>query len=335
MHDRIASEAELIQAFLAPLAAGAPGAFGLRDDAALLTVEPGMDMVVTNDPIVAGVHFFADDRADDIAWKALAVNMSDLAAKAARPIAYTLALGFPEAPERAWMTNFAQGLRTAQEVFGCHLIGGDTDRTSGPLSIGVAAIGVVPKGEFVTRSGAKAGDRIFVTGTLGDSALGLRLHREPNLLTFALTEGEKAFLVGRYLRPSPRLALAPALREFASAALDISDGLIKDLVRLADGRGATIAFPRLPLSPSTRAALASDARILNWVLSGGDDYEILAAVRPESAREFAAKALSHGVQVTEIGSLHDADGVSVVDAAGRPIEIDNLGYDHFAVGDAV
>ena len=322
----IKSETELIQTYLAPLTADAPGAFALLDDAAMIAPPPGMDLVVTTDPIIAGVHFFASDRADDIAWKALAVNISDLAAKGAAPLAYTLALAFPEAPDRDWMAKFAGGLAEAQVAFGCTLIGGDTDRTSGPLSIGVTAIGAVPAGRMVKRGGAENGDRIFITGTLGDSALGLRLHQDASAFGPSLTDGDKAFLVGRYLRPSPRVALADVLVEFAHAALDVSDGLAKDLPRLAGDYGAIVNASGLPLSPSAKLSLEHDARVADLIVGGGDDYEILAAVPAARAAAFAAAALAVGVQVTEIGVLGGAK-VEILGFDGGAMMLP--GYDHF------
>jgi thiamine-monophosphate kinase len=206
---RITSETELIETYLAPLAAGAPGAFDLKDDAALIEMEAGFDLVVSTDPVIAGVHFFADDEPQNIAWKALAVNVSDLAAKGAEPIAYTMALAFPEAPRRDWMAAFSAGLREAQTAFGCTLIGGDTDRTSGPLSIGVTAFGKVPRGLMVRRGSALIGDRVFVTGTIGDSALGLQLRKSPEAFGASLSQSDSEFLVSRYLRPQPRVMLVP------------------------------------------------------------------------------------------------------------------------------
>ncbi len=310
---------------------GAPGAFGLRDDAALIAPEPGTDLVISTDPIIAGVHFIASDRADDIAWKALAVNVSDLVAKGAEPLAYTLALAFPEPPERAWMADFASGLKSAQTAFGCHLIGGDTDHTTGPLSIGVTAIGVLPRGSFVPRTGTRAGDHIFVTGTLGDSALGLALHRNPALYDTVLTEGDKSFLIGRYLRPSPRLAMIAVLRAYATAALDVSDGLGKDLARLAGGNGVSVRVQDLPLSSPARAAMTADASVMDAVVSGGDDYEVLFAVVPERLAAFKKAAAITAVSTTHIGVLSVTPGVSFVDQDGRPIAFKRSGYDHFSL----
>ena len=331
MTDRVKTETDLIQTYLAPLAAGAPGAFGLMDDAASISPEPGTDLVITTDPVRAGVHFFETDRADDIAWKSLAVNVSDLAAKGARPLAYTMALAFPEAPERSWMKSFADGLRAAQTEFGCHLIGGDTDRASGPLSISITAFGSVPRGRMVQRSTAQAGDHIFVTGTLGDAALGLALHRDPAFLSRELTRADRAFLAGRYLRSSPRLAMRPLLLSAASASLDISDGLLKDLGRMAAsaGAGATIRFEVLPLSPSARHMIEAVPSFAEQIASGGDDYEILFAVPPDRLELLRSGAPAVPVQITEIGRLEAGGGVTLLDASGRAIHFGSSGYDHF------
>src|SRR5262245_48460657 len=159
---------EAIIALLAPLTEGDPAAFGLKDDCALVTPPPGTDLVLKTDPVAEGVHFLPGDPAGDIAWKALAVNVSDLAAKGARPLGYLMALSFPEAPAGAWMAGFVEGLRAAQAAFGCHLLGGDTDRRPGPLSISITAIGSVPRGSMVPRGSARPGDVLFVSGTIGD-----------------------------------------------------------------------------------------------------------------------------------------------------------------------
>jgi thiamine-monophosphate kinase len=327
--DRVLNETELIQTYLAPLATSVAGAFGLRDDAALLTPEPGTDFVLSSDPIIAGVHFLPSDRPADIAWKALAVNASDLAAKGAQPVAYLMNLAFHEAPEHSWMSEFAGGLKSAQERFGCRLIGGDTDVTPGPLSIAITIIGAVPSGQFVRRQGAARGDHVFVTGTIGDSALGLRVHRDENALP-ALAPSERKYLEQRYLRPEPRLALASALRAHASAALDISDGFLKDLSRLACGRGLTVEVGSVPLSSAARSAIASMPGLVEIVLTGGDDYELLVAVPAASVEGFIASTAAANMQVTDIGILEENGDVRMVDGSGNALELPGFGYDHFS-----
>jgi thiamine-monophosphate kinase len=330
-HDasRVESESDLVQTYLAPLAKDMPGAFGLTDDAALLTSEPGTDHVFSTDPVIAGVHFFPDDKPRDIAWKALAVNVSDIAAKGARPVAYLLTLAFPEAPERSWMADFAQGLAEAQAAFGCRLIGGDTDRAPGLLSIGVTMIGAVRSGAFVRRHGAEAGDRVFVSGTIGDAALGLALRRNATLFEGTVTQSDRHFLIDRYLRPQPRFALAATLRSHARSALDISDGLLKDLSRLAGGIGIRLKLDAIPLSASTRAALSADARVADAILGGGGDYEILAAIPPSEVQAFTRGAKSAGIDVHDIGILEGPE-VIVLKSDGTEIRPREFGYDHFS-----
>jgi thiamine-monophosphate kinase len=328
--DRIESEAELIGTFLAPLARGAPGAFGLRDDAALISPEPGTDLVVSSDPVIAGVHFFSTDSPEDVAWKALAVNASDLAAKGARPLAYILTLALPEAPERSWMAKFAEGLGTAQDMFGCYLLGGDTDVTPGPLSIGVTMMGSVPAGKFVRRQGAAPGDHVFVTGTIGDAALGLAVRRDLSAFADVLTDDERAFLVDRYLRPQPRLALAELLQANASAALDVSDGLLKDLSQLTGELGLSLGLGKIPLSEAVRAALTHDSNVAQTIVSGGGDYELLIAVPPSSAADFAHSAAEAGVQVSDLGTLEPDSALKVLDLEGLPMDVPRSGYDHFS-----
>lgn len=332
MAKTIRSEEDLIRRFLAPLAKY-PGAFDLADDCALLTPKAGADLVLTTDAIAAGVHFFPDDAPDDIAWKALAVNVSDLAGKAAEPLAYLMALAFPAAPDEAWLKKFSAGLKSAQEAFGISLIGGDTDRRPGPLTINITAVGTVPSGTFVQRTAANAGDRIFVSGTLGDAALGLKLRRDEHApKSWGLTKAESKHLLQRYLRPAPRLALRKVLRASASAAMDVSDGLAKDLARMcnASGCGARIECERLPLSPAVRKAVTADRARLSDVIGGGDDYEILAAVPSVAAKAYQRAANATGIGVTEIGEFTSQQTVVFTGSDGNRLDLDKTGWAHFA-----
>lgn len=325
-------EDELIETTFAPLASGFAGALGLKDDCAFLRPAPGEDLVLTTDAVAEGVHFFADDAPADIAWKALAVNVSDLTAKGARPVAYLLSLSFPERPERTWLDAFATGLSDAQRTFGLMLAGGDTDRRPGPLSVTVTAIGAVPQGRMVRRATARSGDKLFLSGTVGDSTLGLRLRRDAGQATgMGLDAAGARWLVDRYLRPQPRLGLAPHLLSFATAAMDVSDGLIKDCGRLAraSGLGATIDATRLPLSDPARTALRHQPGLFEVLIAGGDDYEVLAAVAPNRAEGFRAAAAESGVAVAEIGRIVDGKGVDVTGTDGRPFEVRRTGWDHF------
>ncbi|HEX2842668.1 thiamine-phosphate kinase [Hyphomicrobium sp.] len=330
--DDAGGEDELIETTFAPLASGFPGALGLKDDCAVLTPAPDEDLVLTTDAVASSVHFFADDAPGDIAWKALAVNVSDLTAKGARPLAYLLSLSFPERPERAWLDLFAQGLGEAQAAFGIVLAGGDTDQRPGPLSVTVTAIGSVPKGRMVRRATAQAGDLLFLSGTLGDSALGLQLRQDPTRsAAMGIDEAEARALVERYLRPQPRLALAPHLLSFAHAAMDVSDGLLKDCGRMARAAGlaATLEGIQLPFSKSLRAALARRPELFETAVAGGDDYEVLAAVPPSDADAFRAAARADNVAVTEIGRFARGTGLTVIGLEGRPFVAAVTGWDHF------
>jgi thiamine-monophosphate kinase len=328
---KLHGEAAIIR-LLAPLAQGYPGAFGLEDDCALVTPEPGTELVLKTDPVAEGVHFLPGDAPEDVAWKALAVNVSDLAAKGAKPVGYLMALSFPEAPALAWMTRFTVGLRVAQVRFGCHLIGGDTDRRPGPLTISITVIGSVPQGGMVRRGTAKPGDVLFVSGTLGDAALGLALRKDASLAkAWNLTPEEDAHLRRRYLRPEPRLALTSALRAHASAAMDISDGLAKDLGRMcrASGCGASIRLKDVAVSTAAGKAVAADPRLRMHIVAGGDDYEILAAVPAREAASFEAAARQAAIPVARIGLATTVGDVVIEGPDGRPMPLDRTGWDHF------
>lgn len=331
-NDVSGGEEAIIQEFLAPLARGFPGAFGLEDDCALLTPEQGTELVLKTDPVRAGIHFFPDDPPADVAWKALAMNVSDLVAKGARPLAYLAALSFPEPPRREWLAGFASGLGEAQAAFACHLIGGDTDRAPGPLSVAVTAIGVVPRGRMVRRGTARPGDVLFVSGTIGDSAMGLYARSNGFARRFwPLDDTERAWLEQRYRRPQPRLALAGALIEHASAAMDVSDGLIKDLDRMAraSGIGARIEIMRVPMSAAGAKVAASVPEWRLRAVTGGDDYEVLAAVPATRADGFEAAAAACGVAVTAIGQFEAEGGVRVLGTDGALVAVDRTGWDHF------
>lgn len=333
MSKAIATEEELIQDYLCPLAAGFSGAFGLKDDCAAIKVPPGNELIVTTDALVSGIHFLPDETPENIAWRALAVNVSDLAAKGASPLYYLMALSLPEVPEAEWMMRFSSALKDAQDHYSMHLIGGDTDRRTGvPLSVTITAMGTVPDGKMVRRSKARLGDRIFVSGTLGDAGLGLALRRNRDgRRSWPIDKADRQFLVDRYLRPTPRLELSPLLLAYATAAMDLSDGLAKDLDRLirASGVGARISFDQLPRSPAAARVFADSPDLANLPLNGGDDYEVLATVPAASADAFEDAALEAGIAVTDIGEITKAAGLVIVGADGTPITLDKTGYDHF------
>ena len=253
------SEDRLIAKYFKPLATD-PGAFGLVDDAAAITPPPGCDLVLKTDAIIGGIHFFPDDPADAVAQKALRVNISDLAAKGATPLGCLLSLGVPAGVSESWLAAFSSGLGADIARFNCPLFGGDTVRTPDAIMVSVAVIGTVPIGTIVRRAGAKPGDRIFVTGSIGDAALGLSLRKDPSARTrWNLSNAEHDFLAQRYLIPEPRIAIAETLREFASAAMDVSDGLVGDLQKLcrASGVSAEVEAASVPLSAAARKALGA------------------------------------------------------------------------------
>jgi thiamine-monophosphate kinase len=304
----------------------------LNDDAALLRPNQGEELVLTKDMLVAGVHFFADDPPGAIAQKALRVNLSDLAAKGAAPKGFLLGLGLPADWSEDWLNAFVKGLAADAELFGIDLLGGDTVHVPGPLTLSITAIGAVPEGRMVQRGGAKAGDHIFVSGTIGDAALGLKVRRksEDDMdWIAALSEAARAHLLDRYLLPQPRLALREALRTYAHAAMDVSDGLAGDLSKLLRLAGLTaeIAVTDIPLSDAA-AGLAE--RLIEPIFCGGDDYEILCTVPPQAVPGFIAAAQAANIRVTHIGICQSGDfSLTFKDAKGRALPFERGSFQHF------
>jgi thiamine-monophosphate kinase len=330
--DERPGEVALIERFFAPLATD-PGAVGLTDDAAVLAHAPGEEIVATTDALAAGVHFFADDPPGAIARKSLRVNLSDLAAKGARPRGYLLTLALPDDWTTDWLAAFCAGLADDQAAFGSPLLGGDTIRSPGALFVSVTAFGLAAAGRTVRRAGARPGDAIFVTGTIGDAAVGLVARADPGRAArWRLSADETAHLLDRYLLPRPRVAAAAAVAAHARAAMDVSDGLAGDLARLcrASGVSAEIDTERVPLSAAVRRAAAADPAILARALTGGDDYEILAAVPPERAGPFAEALAAAGVDAVAIGRIAAGGGPpSFAGADGRPLDLGPGSYAHF------
>ena len=326
----ISGEDALIARYFKPLATD-PGAFNLGDDAAVLKPS-GDDIIVTTDAIVEGVHFLADDPPDTVARKALRVNLSDLAAKGATPAGFVLTLAL-RAADDAWLTPFARGLGSDAGLFGCPLLGGDTVSTPGPLTISITAFGRVPAGKMVRRSGAKPGDRVMVTGTIGDAALGLDILKGgPVAAALADDAGARAMLIGRYRVPQPRNALAKAVRNHARAAMDVSDGLAGDLAKLCgvSGVSAVIDAPSIPLSPAAAALLARGTVDIETIVSGGDDYEVLCTVPEDSFEAFVQAAGQAGVAVSSVGVIVAGSSVPrFLDGEGREIALPRLSYSHF------
>lgn len=323
-------EFELIARYFAPIAGRA--GLGLIDDAALLRPARGYEIVVTADALVAGVHFFADDPPASIGRKALGVNLSDLAAKGARPDGFVLTLALSKGWSEDWLAGFAEGLGAMAREGGCPLIGGDTVSTPGPLTLSITAFGSVPAGRMVLRSGAKPGDIIAVTGTIGDGALGLKAHGPDRPAWVGkLPEADRAFLADRYLHPQPRTALAAALQAHASAAMDISDGLVGDLAKLlaASKVGAEVDLDAVPLSPTVRTVVMADPALAELAWTGGDDYEILCAIPEGEFPSMIAAAEAAGLPLARIGRVTAETGSVRYTKAGRPRSFARGSFVHF------
>jgi thiamine-monophosphate kinase len=316
-------EFEFIAHRLRPLAAGAPGALELLDDAALLDPSPGTQLVLTKDAMVAGVHFLEDDPADQIAQKLLRVNLSDLAAMGAMPIGYLLALARPKAIEDGWLGAFCAGLAADNDEFGIALLGGDTVSTPGPLTLSLTAIGQLPKGTALLRGGARTGDDVWVSGTLGDAALGLAVLQG----ALDVASPTRTRLIERYRVPRPRLALGQALRDLAHGAIDISDGLIADLGHVveASGVGAEVRADLLPLSEAAGHLPGAQEA----ALSGGDDYELLFTAPQKRRTQIEALSPRLDVPLTRVGKIREQQGLRVIDATGAEVQVERAGWRHF------
>ncbi|HTZ80387.1 MAG TPA: thiamine-phosphate kinase [Stellaceae bacterium] len=319
-------EFERIARFFAPLAA--PEALGLLDDVALIPGPSGTEYVLKTDAIVEGVHFLPDDPPEQVAQKLLRVNLSDLAGKGAEPVGYLLTTALPRTRDEAWLERFAAGLAADQKEFGIGLLGGDSVATSGPVTLSVAAIGRVQAGKAPRRSGAKLGDAVFVSGTLGDAALGLKAIRGG---LPGLDRASRDFLADRYRLPRPRLALGRRLAGLAHAMMDVSDGLVADLGHVCEtsGVGATVEAALLPLSPAARMAIAAEPDLLIAALTAGDDYELLLTAPADAEPAIARAAAEAAVPVARIGRIEAGAGVRVLDVRGAAIPIGEAGYRHF------
>lgn len=302
----------IISRYFAPLAG--EGAFSLQDDAALIAARPGFDLVVTTDAISEGTDFFAFDPAGTIAQKALRVNLSDLAAKGAEPFAYLLNLLLPHSIAPDWLAAFAEGLGRDQHEFGISLLGGDTGATDGPLTIAVTAFGYVPQGKMIRRAGARIGDAVYVTGSIGEAGGGLAIFKREK---HSLSDSERDQLTARYRVPEPPVSFAAPLRQIAHAAVDISDGLIADLGHIASASAVRIVVEgeQVPLSGPLRA-LWGDQTLLRAV-TAGDDYQIAFTAPPGLEGPF-----------TRIGRVEEGEGVEFL-IAGRTAVLPSSGYRHF------
>src|ERR1700722_15364337 len=318
MPDDLPREFALIAKYFRPLAG--PGSLDLSEDAALLAPPPGRDLVLTVDAMVAGVHFIPDDPPDLVGRKLLRVNLSDLAAKGATPIGYLMTVSAPRDTPDAWFAGFAAGLAQDQREYGITLLGGDTTSTPGPISLSLTILGHVAPGQAVRRAGARPGDGIWVTGTIGDGALGLAAAR-------GRLQDPSGYLLSRYRLPQPRVGLAIA--GVASAGMDVSDGLVQDLGHIcrASGLGAVVHAAQVPLS---EPAWAAGEAWLETCLTGGDDYELLLAVPPTNEAALRAAAADRGIPVTRIGDFHSGPARVMVRAAnGEPLTLNKPGWSHF------
>lgn len=321
------TETELIARFFAPIAG--PGGLGLTDDAACLAPSPGHDLVVTVDALVEGGHFLPDDPPRTLGWKALAVNVSDLAAKGANPRGFLLALALPANWTEAWLEAFAAGLGEAAALWNCPLLGGDTVRAASVLTLSVTAFGEVPAGAMVRRSGARAGDAICVTGTIGDAALGLAVRRGGEGL--GSPSGDAAFFEDRYRRPQPRIALADLVRRYATAAMDVSDGLAGDLAKLLRTSEATgrVRTDAVPLSDAAKRLLKRHPDLIDRIVTGGDDYEILLTVRPADLEHLVRQAAERGIPVSPIGTVEAGSGLPLFQSPRGERRYEAGSFSHF------
>jgi thiamine-monophosphate kinase len=327
---RASGEDSLIARYFKPIATD-PGAFGLVDDAAILK-SLGEDIVVTTDAIVEGVHYLPNDPPDTIARKALRTNLSDLAAKGATPAGFVLTLALRTAEEN-WLEPFARALGEDANSYACPLLGGDTVSTPGPVMISITAFGRVGEGKMVRRSGAKPGDRVMVTGTIGDAALGLDILKSGAVAKALVGDPRgSAMLIARYRVPQPRNALAAVVRDHANGAMDVSDGLAGDLAKLCSASGVTavIDVPSIPASAAAASLLSRGTVSIETLIAGGDDYEILCTVPEAKVDLFAEAARQAGVAVTAIGTIMAGEGPPrFLDANGKELTLARLSYSHF------
>ncbi len=332
-----ADESALIAELFLPLTNARPGACDLKDDAAWLSPPPGHDLVISTDGLIEGVHFLAGANPADVGWKALAVNVSDIVAKGANPLLYVMNIALPAdqptSETACWLRGFVEGLAQAQTAFGCTLTGGDTDRTPGPLSVTITAIGTLPSGTMIRRNSASTGDVVCVCGPIGDAHLGLRLEREPGLReAWQLSAPETDHLRSQFNRPVPPVRLAGAIAKHASAAMDVSDGLIADLAKLASASscGAEITAGKIPVSDPAVKVLAAQGASIADLITGGEDYTILAAVPGPNLDALTSEAARVGHQVTAIGRMTEGSALIVLDGNGRTMQFNRPGWDHLS-----
>ncbi len=323
------NEFDIIAKYFKPLAVNVAGAFGLENDGAVISPSSGCELVITKDAMTEGVHFFKGDNPYDLARKILRVNLSDLAAMGAVPKGYLLVVVVPKTTEESWIAEFARGLADDNAQFKVALIGGDTVSHAGPLTLSITAFGDVAIGKSLQRNGAKEGDIIYVTGTVGDSTLGLRILQ--NALNID-SVSDRQYLTGCYYLPEPRTNIGPLLVPYASAALDISDGLVQDLQHILtySSVGALLETSKLPLSEVTQNLLAERPHLLQPILTGGDDYELLFTAPPHYQPHIATIAEQTGVPITAIGVVKGPKRLVIYDRKGKQMSLAKpYGYQHF------
>ena len=321
-------EFETIDKYFAPLSQGFSGALVLSNDTASLLLGDGNEAVITLDTMVSGVHFLPSDPPDLIARKLLRVNLSDLASSGAQPRTYFLSLSLPSSTVESWIANFASGLAVDQAIFDVALGGGDTTSTPGPLTLSLTAIGEAPRGQAITRAGAQAGQDIYVSGTIGDAALALALIQSDGV-DLALKDAPA--LVTRYRLPEPRVSLGLALRDLATACIDVSDGLLADLGHICrtSGVGAEVDATAVPLSPEAQKLLSERTDLSGRVFAGGDDYELLFTARPEDAGSFSVLSRTLGLALTRIGRTVEGESPLLMSASGEIMDLAADGWRHF------
>ncbi len=328
-------EFDRIATYFKPLAAGFAGAFQLGDDAAAFNIPEGQELITTADAMVEGTHFLVGASAESVAWRALRSNISDLAAMGATPLAYMLCIGLPERAGEEWLAEFSQALAQDQKEFNCQLIGGDTVGTKGPIFLSITAFGLAPAGAAIRRRiktplGPNEKLDVYVSGSIGDSWAGLTALQQK---TEWADDAARKFFMQRHLKPSPRVALGLALREFALAAVDISDGLVADVGHIAEQSSAavTLEASAIPFSPAMERAIAHKPELLTNAITGGEDYELAFVARPEDAARIKELSKKLTLRLTRIGALHagKAGNVAVIDAKGQQLQLIQGGWNHF------
>jgi thiamine-monophosphate kinase len=326
MKNATRNEFDIISKYFSPLSKGFKGAFGLKDDAAVISPKKGYDLVITKDAIVENVHFFQDDKPYGIALKLLGVNLSDLAAMGAKPIGYLLAVILPRDIDDEWFEEFSSGLGDGMAKFGGALIGGDTTSHDGPLTLSLTAIGEVPHNKALKRSGAKEGDLIFVSGNVGDSYLGLQILKD----NIDAPEDAKKYLIERYDIPHPRTELGTKLIGIATSCVDISDGLVADLGHICETSkvGAEVNFGDVPFSDFAESIIEGRRDAIN-MLTGGDDYELLFTAPATAEQTITDLSKELNISIKKIGKMVVGERIKVLDKNGVEIVITHGGYQHF------